>query len=217
VTHNDNKQVFRVGLTGGIASGKTTVANMFAELGVPVIDTDVIAREMVEPGTPALEEIRARFGDAIIDTIGALDRSALRRQIFSDDTARLDLEAILHPRIGAETQRQADVAGGRYQIIVVPLLVDSPLLQFVDRVLVVDCNEDEQLQRLLARDAETIGQARRILSAQASREDRLAIADDVITNDQDMAQTLEQVAELHLIYLNLVQNPYPTGRYPENS
>ena len=217
MTHNDNKHVFRVGLTGGIASGKTTVANMFAELGVPVIDTDVIAREVVEPGTPALGEIRARFGDAIIDTIGALDRSALRRRIFSDDTARVDLEAILHPRIGAETQRQADVAGGRYQIIVVPLLVDSPLLQFVDRVLVVDCNEDEQLQRLLARDAETIGQARKILSAQASREDRLAIADDVITNDQDMAQTLEQVSELHLTYLNLVQNPYPTGQYPENS
>ena len=176
----------RIGLTGGIASGKSTVADMFAELGVPVIDTDIIAREVVTPGAPALLEIRARFGDEIIDATGNLDRGVMRRLVFADDAARLDLEAILHPPIGIETRRQAGEAGGPYQIIVVPLLVGSALLQFVDRVLVVDCDEETQVQRLLARDAETIEQARSILAAQASREHRLELADDVIDNNRDI-------------------------------
>ena len=200
MTHDDNKQVFRVGLTGGIASGKTTVANMFAEIGVPVIDTDVIARQVVQPGEPALAEIRERFGDAAIDESGRLDRLALRKLIFSDDDSRLALEDILHPRIGAETRRQSGVANGHYQIIVVPLLVGSPLLQFVDRVLVVDCDEDTQIERLLARDAETTQQARNIIKAQASRVDRLAIADDVISNDRGLAETRKQVVLLDKKY-----------------
>ena len=160
----------RVGLTGGIASGKSTVAAMFAELGVPVIDTDVIAREVVAPGEPALDEIAARFGKDMIDAAGELDRGAMRKLIFDDETARSDLEAILHPRIGAETRRQADAAGGDYQLIVVPLLAGSPLQRFVDRVLVIDCDEETQIRRLLQRDAETVAQAQRILAAQASRD-----------------------------------------------
>ncbi len=188
---------FRVALTGGIASGKSTVADMFAELGVPIIDTDVIAREVVQAGRPALREIRERFGGEVIDDAGNLDRRALRNIVFADEQARFDLEAILHPRIGAETRRQADAAPGPYQIIVVPLLVGSPLLGFVDRVLVVDCDEDLQVQRLLARDAETVEQARRILAAQASREARLAIADDVINNDHGLDETRRQIRELH--------------------
>ena len=196
----------RIGLTGGIASGKSTVADMFAELGVPVIDTDVIAREVVRAGEPALGEIRERFGDAVIDDAGNLDRAALRKLVFSNDGARLDLESILHPRIGAETHRQADAASGPYQIIVVPLLVGSPLLGFVDRVLVVDCDEETQIQRLLIRDAETAEQAHRMLAAQASREARLAIADDVISNDQGLANTLQQIVLLDTKYRDLARH-----------
>ncbi|MGB5625721.1 MAG: dephospho-CoA kinase [Woeseiaceae bacterium] len=187
---------FRVALTGGIASGKSTVADMFADLGVAIIDTDVIAREVVQPGQPALDEIRERFGNEVIDSAGQLDRRALRKLVFSDENARLDLEAILHPRIGAETRRQADTAPGPYQIIVVPLLVGSPLLRFVDRVMVVDCDEELQVRRVMARDAESAEQARRILAAQASRAARLAIADDIIDNDHGFDKTLRQVRRL---------------------
>lgn len=193
----------RIGLTGGIASGKSTVADMFAALGVPVIDTDVIAREIVAPGMPALDEIRTRFGDGVFDADGRLDRARLRRVIFADAQARDDLEAILHPRIGAETRRQAEAAGGVYQVIVVPLLVESSLRDFVDRVLVVDCDEDTQVRRLLARDAESPDQARRILAAQASREQRLAIADDVVDNSAELSATRRAVNRLHSDYLRL--------------
>ena len=195
----------RIGLTGGIASGKSTVADMFAELGVPIIDTDIIAREVVEPGTLAFAEIRERFGEHFIDAAGNLDRAAMRKEIFANDQARSDLEAILHPRIGAETRRQADAADGDYQLIVVPLLTESALLEFVDRVLVVDCNEDLQIQRLRARDIETIEQARRILKAQASREERLAIADDVILNEGSLQDTREAVTRLDREYRHLAQ------------
>lgn len=187
---------FRIALTGGIASGKSTVADMFADLGAAVIDTDVIAREVVEPGQPALDEIRQRFGDEVIDDDGYLDRRTLRRLVFSDDNARADLETILHPRIGAETRRQADAAAGPYQIIVVPLLVGSSLRQFVDRVLVVDCKEEKQIERLLARDTETVEQAQRILAAQSSREERLSIADHVVSNDGELEETRRQVQTL---------------------
>jgi dephospho-CoA kinase len=191
----------RIGLTGGIASGKSTVADMFADLGVPVIDTDVIAREMVEPGQPALAEVRETFGDGVIAADGTLDRAAMRAIVFGDDAARRRLEAILHPRIGAATRAQADAAGGDYQVIVVPLLVGSSLRAFVDRVLVVDCDEGTQIARLLARDAESEDQARRILAAQSSRAERLAIADDVIVNDAGLEETRSQVLALHRRYL----------------
>ena len=200
---------FRIGLTGGIASGKSAVADLFAELGVPIIDTDVIAREVVQPGQPALDEIRSRFGEHMIDAAGNLDRAALREAIFSDDQARLDLEAILHPRIGAETRRQADAVEGAYQVIVVPLLTNSPLIRFVDRVLVVDCDENTQLQRLLARDRESIDQARRILAAQASREDRLRIADDVIDNNRSLQDLRREVIALDRKYRRLAEPPDP--------
>lgn len=196
VTDASQETPFRVALTGGIASGKSTVAAMFADLGVPIIDTDVLAREVVAPGQPALEEVRQRFGDSVIDSDGELDRRALRKLIFADSEARGDLEAILHPRIGAETRRQADAAAGPYQIIVVPLLVESPLRKFVDRILVVDCDEDLQIERLLARDAESVEQARRILAAQSSREQRLSIADFVVDNGAELEVTRQQVREL---------------------
>lgn len=191
----------RIGLTGGIASGKSTVADMFGDLGVPVIDTDVIAREVVRPGQPALREIRDTFGDDVFAADGTLDRAAMRSLVFGDEEARRRLEAILHPKIGKATVDQADAAGGEYQIIVVPLLVESSLRAFVDRVLVVDCDEETQVARLLARDAESEAQARRMLAAQSSRAERLAIADDVVSNDGDLEDTREQVRALHRRYL----------------
>ena len=195
-------QVLRIGLTGGIASGKSTVAELFTGHGVPVIDTDVIARQLVQPGMPALDEIRAAFGDNVFDTDGGLDRAAMRNVVFSDSSRREQLESILHPRIRDEALAQSAAAGGPYQVIVVPLLVKSPLQEFMDRVLVVDCDEETQLSRLLARDAENEDQARRILAAQANREDRLAIADDVISNNGDLSNMRRQVEALHEKYLS---------------
>ncbi|MDJ0748566.1 MAG: dephospho-CoA kinase [Woeseiaceae bacterium] len=202
----------RIGLTGGIASGKSTVAKMFAELGVPVIDTDVIAREVVAPGEPALDEIAERFGERMIDATGRLDRGAMRKLVFTDNSAREDLEAILHPRIGAETRRQADSAGGEYQLIVVPLLTGSPLREFVDRVLVVDCNEETQMRRLLKRDTETMEQAQRIIAAQASRAERLSIADDVIRNDGTLDDLRAEVSRLDWRYRVRATRRDPPGQ-----
>jgi dephospho-CoA kinase len=209
VTDTNSKQAFRIGLTGGIASGKSTVADMFAELGVAIIDTDIIAREVVQPGEPALNEIRELFGASVIEADGGLDRSAMRKLVFSNDQARRDLESILHPRIGASTRQQSDAADGPYQIIAVPLLVGSPLRQFVDRVLVVDCHQDIQIQRLMARDSESIEQARRILAAQSSREERLNIADDVVRSDESIEKTRQRVIDLDQQYRRLAAQPCP--------
>jgi dephospho-CoA kinase len=193
----------RIGLTGGIASGKTTVANFFADLGVPVIDTDVIAREVVAKGAPALTQIRADFGDEVFDDDGLLDRTAMRRLVFSDDSKRRQLEAILHPRIREAAVVQVQAVTDPYMIIVVPLLVESPMKALMDRVLVVDCSEDVQFKRLLARDTEDEAQARRMIAAQASRDERRAIADDVLLNDTDLDETRRQVDALHHRYLEL--------------
>jgi dephospho-CoA kinase len=200
---NSGAEPLRIGLTGGIASGKSTVAEMFAALDIPIIDTDLIARDVVAVGEPALIDIRHEFGDQVFDEGGELNRGTMRRIVFSDDDARKRLETILHPRIQAVACEQAIAAGGRYQLIVVPLLTDSPMRDFVDRVLVVDCDENTQIRRLMARDAESEGQARRILAAQATRDDRLKIADDIVRNNGDLTETLTQVQDLHQQYLAL--------------
>lgn len=197
----------RIGLTGGIASGKTTVSDIFAQFGATVIDTDVIAREVVATGQPALAEIREAFGDEVCNDDGTLDRGAMRQAIFADNEARQRLEAILHPRIQAETLRQAATAEGPYLVIVVPLLANSPLREHLDRILVVDCLEATQIERLLARDAETEAQARRILAAQASREERLAIADDIIENNSTIDALTDQVSAFHDRYMALTHLP----------
>jgi dephospho-CoA kinase len=202
----DEKDPLRIGLTGGIASGKSMVADMFAAKGVPVIDTDIIARQIVQPGEPALSEIEREFGPDVISQDGQLDRRQLREIVFSDDRKRETLEAITHPRIRDAAARQSSEAGGVYQVIVVPLLVESPMRHWMDRVLVVDCSEETQLQRLLERDAESREQARRMIGAQASREERLAIADDVVGNDGTKAEAEEQVEKLHRFYLDLAKS-----------
>jgi dephospho-CoA kinase len=192
---------FRVGLTGGIASGKSLVAGLFADLGVPVIDTDQVAREVVEPGQPALAAIVERFGPDILQPDGRLDRRRLRELIFTDDVERAALEAILHPVIRARSLEQAQSAGGSYQLLVVPLLVETDFTALVDRVLVVDCPEPLQLERLLARDAENPRQAARMIAAQLPRSERLKVADDIIDNSGDIANTRHQVEKLHRRYL----------------
>ena len=188
---------------------------MFADLGIPIIDTDIIAREVVEPGEQALQQIRDHFGAAIIDDTGHLDRRALRSIVFQSEVARRELEAILHPAIGQETLRQANALGGPYQLIVVPLLVGSNLLEFLDRVLVVDCDPAVQFSRLLARDAESPEQANRILAAQPGREERLAIADDVMRNDGDLGQLSEQVRALDHLYRKLASSRGPLEQSTE--
>jgi dephospho-CoA kinase len=200
-------RVFRVGLTGGIASGKSTAAKFFGALGVPILDSDQIAREVVEPGQPPLERLVERFGTSILTPDGHLDRPALRHIVFSDPKARADLEALTHPAIGAAMEERSAAAGGPYQILVIPLLVEKNLRAHVDRVLVVDCDEGLQIARLRARDGSTPEEARTILNAQASRAARLKAADDVITNDSGMNAVREQVQALHTRYLELASRP----------
>jgi dephospho-CoA kinase len=196
-------RVFRVGLTGGIASGKSTAAKFFGALGVPILDSDQIAREVVEPGQPPLERLVARFGASILTPDGHLDRPALRDIVFSDPKARADLEALTHPAIGAALEARSASAGGPYQILVIPLLVEKHLGSQVNRVLVVDCDEALQIRRLRARDGSTPEQAQAILDAQVSRSTRLKAADDVIANDADMSAVNAQVTALHARYLEL--------------
>lgn len=198
-----NTRVFRVGLTGGIASGKSTVAKFFGALGVPIIDTDQVAREVVEPGQPPLERLVERFGRTILTPDGHLDRPKLREIVFSDPRARADLEALTHPAIGSAVEAWSAAAGGPYQILIIPLLVEKNLASQLERVLVVDCGEELQIRRLQARDGSTIEQARAILSAQASRAARLKVAHDVIANEGDLSAVRDQVSQLHARYLEL--------------
>ena len=196
---------YRVGLTGGIASGKSTAAKFFGALGVPIIDTDQLARDVVEPGQPPLERLVERFGPGILTEDGHLDRPALRNIVFSDPKARADLEALTHPAIGAAVEARSTQLGGLYQILVLPLLVEKNLGSQLNRVLVVDCDEELQIRRLQNRDGSTLEQARAILNAQASRTSRLKAAHDVIKNEGDMSAVREQVEQLHARYLELAQ------------
>ncbi len=201
--HPPSRAPLRIGLTGGIASGKSAVAEAFARRGIATVDTDAIARDVVEPGRPALAEVVREFGPGVLGADGRLDRRALRRRVFADEGLRRRLEAILHPAIRAEMQSRAVAAHGPYVVIAIPLLVENGLQRHVDRVLVVDCPPDVQLARLLARDGETPEGARAILAAQAGREQRLAVADDVIVNDGTLEDLEARVDALHRRYLEL--------------
>jgi len=195
----------RIGLTGGIASGKSTVAGLFAALGVPVIDTDQIARDVVTPGTALLAQLVARFGEVLLTPAGALDRRALRARIFAEPADRAALEELMHPAIMAELRQRSQAAGGLYQILAIPLLVEHHLEASVERVLLVDCSEALQLRRVQVRDGVTLAEARAVLAAQASRAARLAAADDVIVNEGDLEQVRRQVESLHIRYGTLAR------------
>jgi dephospho-CoA kinase len=203
------KPPFRVALTGGIASGKTTVADIFAEFGVPVIDTDVIARAVVEPGQPALAKVVETFGSEVVDSDGRLDRRRLRERIFADPEAKRRLEAILHPAIRAEMERQSRAADGAYQMLVIPLLTEGKRRDHVDRVLLVDVPEELQIQRLMTRDGVSHEQAKASLNAQATRAERLAMADDILRNTGRPDDLREKVVALHAQYLQLAAGCAP--------
>jgi dephospho-CoA kinase len=195
--------MLRIGLTGGIASGKSAAAAVFAELGVPVIDSDVIAREVVAPGSPGLAAISARFGEGVLQEDGQLDRRALRALVFADPTARRELETLTHPLIRERMAAQSAAAGGPYQIHAIPLLVEGGAKRpGIDRVLVIDCPEEIQVERVMARDRVDETSARAVLAAQASRAQRLAAADDIIVNDRGLEALRDAVTILHRRYLD---------------
>jgi dephospho-CoA kinase len=198
-----------IGLTGGIASGKSTVAQRFVELGIPVIDADESSRIVVAPGQPGLAELTKKFGPGILTADGELDRRTLRNLIFADPQVRRDLETILHPLIRADMGRRAGDAVGPYLVMAIPLLVEGGNQGRVDRILVVDVDEDAQLERVMARDSTTLEQARAILAAQASRTARLEAADDVIVNSGTIFELRHAVDGLHERYLRLSATPRP--------
>jgi dephospho-CoA kinase len=200
--------LLRIGLTGGIASGKSIVTQRFSELKVPVIDADVVARRVVEPGEPGLDQVVRRFGPGVLDASGKLDRRALRELIFRDLGSRQALDAILHPLIRAAMELEAADAKGPYLVMAIPLLIESGRArERVNRVLVVDVDEAQQLKRLQARDFSSAEQARAILASQASRGARLAAADDVLKNNGSVADLRQAVDVLHEKYLHLAETP----------
>lgn len=202
--------MYVVAITGGIGSGKTTVANQFAALGIEVVDADLIAREVVEPGTPALTAIAGHFGPGILDEQGRLDRRALRERIFSDPAAKSWLNALLHPIIRSEMLRQCAAANSPYCLLVVPLLVENRLTELADRVLVIDVDEATQIERTCRRDGVSREQAQAILASQASRSKRLTMADDVLDNQSGTTETIrERILALHETYLAFASQQAP--------
>ncbi|WP_223858272.1 dephospho-CoA kinase [Salinimonas profundi] len=197
---------FVVGLTGGIGSGKSAATDAFAELGVPVIDADVVARHVVEPGTSAFQKITEHFGNQVITADGTLDRAALREKVFTDPAEKTWLNNLLHPAIRQQMRRDTEAVDYPYCILSVPLLIENNLTTMTDRVLVVDCPESLQISRACARDKQSNeATIKRIMQAQASRETRLAAADDIIDNSGTLASLKEQVNTLHARYLTIAQ------------
>ena len=193
----------RIGLTGGIASGKSTVAQCFVELGIPVINADEVARAVVAKGQPGLAAVVERFGPGVLGPDGELDRRGLRNIIFSDDELRKALEHVLHPLIQADMERRAATVTTPYLVMEIPLLIEGGKLARVDRILVVDVDENTQLERVMARDSSSMTQARAILAAQASRADRLKVADDVLSNSGSVADLRRAVENLHARYVEI--------------
>ena len=190
-----------IGLTGGVGSGKSTVAGYFADLDVPVIDTDIIARKLVEPGQPGLQQIVDCFGEQFLNGDSTLNRARLRDRVFANPSERYKLEQLLHPLIRAEMQRQRQQLDAPYCILEIPLLLESGWTGDVNRILVVDAPRTLQIERTLQRDGISREQVEQIIAAQAQRSQRLATADDVITNEGSLSQLRQQVERLHRFYL----------------
>jgi len=197
--------MLRIGLTGGIGSGKSSAAAMFARRGVPVIDADEIAKQLVAPGQPAYERIIQRFGKEFVDANGFIDRGRLRRHVFGDPASRRELEAILHPRVRQQIQRQLRALRAPYCVIVIPLIFEANQQDLVDRILVIDAAEDTQVQRVAARSSLTEDEIRKIIAAQIGRNVRLRQAHDVITNEGELEQLEERVDAFHTRYLDLAR------------
>ena len=200
--------MFKLGLTGGIGSGKTQVANLLADLGASVIDTDLIAHQLTAAGGRAIEPIRQAFGEEVIEASGALNRARMRELVFAEPARRAELEAILHPLIGQTARQEAEQAVGLYVVFVVPLLVESGRWrQQIDRLCVVDCDQETQIERVRTRNGIELITIQRILAAQATREQRLAVADDVIDNSKTVSLEAlkKQVLVLHQGWCNLAK------------
>lgn len=203
---NERPSAFVVALTGGIAAGKSTVSRRFEALGVPVHDADMAARAVIEPGTDGLAAIIDAFGADVLGSDGRLDRPAMRRRVFADPSARKALEAIIHPRVQRWLHGKALAEQGPYCVLAIPLLTENIAhYRWVDRVLLVDAPEQVQIQRLLSRDDIDETLAQRMLAQQASRQDRLALADDVIDNSGDESALDDAVAQLNAHYLALAR------------
>jgi len=198
------KRKLVIGVTGGIGSGKSAAGELFAEYGAAVLDTDAIAASLTQPGQPAMHEIEQVFGSEYLTSSGALNRPRMRERVFSDEKAKQTLEAILHPLIRAQAAQEVNRAHGPYVLVLIPLLVETGgYRELIDRILVVDVEEPVQLARTMARSGLTEEQVRAILRSQASREQRLAAADDVIDNNGDLEHLRAQVHQLHGRYLQL--------------
>lgn len=194
-----------IGLTGGIGSGKTTVAKLFTERGITVIDTDQLARDVTQRGQPALKEIESKFGSSILQPDGSLNRNALRKIIFADDNNRIWLENLLHPLIRQEMDAQVKLARSPYCIVVIPLLLEKEFKHNIDRVLIVDTSESEQIKRTQLRDNATADEIKAIIKTQVTRPKRLEAADDIIENNGTRANLVSQVNNLHGFYTALAQ------------
>lgn len=194
---------FVVGLTGGIGSGKTAVSDRFHALGINIVDADIAARVVVEPGKPALQEIQKHFGAAIIQANGSLDRAILREKVFKDDQERKWLEQLLHPLINEEIRKELASSSSPYTMLVSPLLIATGQSRYTQRILVVDVPLEKQIERTMARDNNSEEQVRNIIKVQTSRQERVAGADDIILNDQDIDKLDQSVSELHTKYLEL--------------
>lgn len=197
---------FIVGLTGGIGSGKTTVSDCFAELGITIVDADIIAREVVAPGTPALNAIAEKFGETMLTPEGELDRARLREQVFQSEEDKQWLNQLLHPRIRQEMVKQCQNASSPYVILSVPLLIENKLQSLVNRVLVVDCPEEMQIERGSQRDGVGAEQITRIMQSQCTREERRQFADDIVDNSTTIDAVKKQVNELNRNYLQLISD-----------
>lgn len=192
-----------IGLTGGIGSGKSTVAQLFAEKGITVIDTDQLARDVTQPGKPALNEIQEHFGSGLINENGSLNRTTLRKIIFGNDNERVWLEQLLHPLIRAEMKKQIEKSTSNYCIVVIPLLFETTPNPLINRILVVDTHEKEQINRVLKRDSSSPEEIQLILKSQVSRAKRLELADDIIENTGSISELIPQVNRLHHYYSSL--------------
>lgn len=192
---------FVVGLTGGIGSGKSAVSDLFAQQGIDIVDADVVARQVVEPGTPALQAIIDHFGEAIVTDNGTLNRPALRKRVFENDLDKQWLNALLHPAIRAEMQTQLEVATSPYVVFSVPLLIENGLDSMADTVLVVDCSEETQLARATRRDGSNIETIKSIMASQATRQQRLEKTQNVIDNNGELSALPPQVKSLHQQYM----------------
>ena len=192
-----------IGLTGGIGSGKTTICHLFEKLGVPIVDADIIAHELTQPDQPAVQKIIDVFSPDLLDEAGLLDRNKLRQIIFSDPDKRFELESILHPLVLVEIYTRIQAMDAPYCIVCIPLLLETDMTENIDRILVVDTPEELQISRTRERDTLTSDEIQQIMSAQVSREQRLKAADDVITNNSDMANLEKQITVLHNTYLEM--------------